>query len=292
MVHDGHALPDVIRAVAADCGPLAFRIFDLPDDLQFAGIVIKLRLDIGEAIDAADDLGGVLAKSVENDPQRLLPGLVGVANDADGALGGGKGLVARQKREALRLVPQQHSAQITVAKAHLALLGYGAGDAERLQADADGLRRFGSGLHALFQCNGRAHAVGPAGVFKADGLDTFHDLVGVEARGLADVAALLHAGNSVLRKDGIDFVDSSLVAFKQSHGDDHFLSSYLIAKNHSLKRKWSFRIYRGCRSSGERLAIFRLCLRYANTILLLLFLTGVDVFDSAVPLSVMGLGLL
>ena len=56
VVHDGHALPDVIRAVAADCGPLAFRIFDLPDDLQFAGIVIKLRLDIGEAIDAADDL--------------------------------------------------------------------------------------------------------------------------------------------------------------------------------------------------------------------------------------------
>ena len=217
MVHDGHALPDVVGAVAADVGSLALGIADLPDDLQLAGVVVELGLDIGEAVDAADDLGGVLAQAVEDDPQGLLPGLVGVADDADGALSGGEGLVAGQEGEALGLIPQQHGAQVAVAQAHLAVLGNRAGDAEGLQALADGLGSVGSGGHVLLQSDGGAHAVRPGGVLKADGLDALDDVVGVEASGLADVAALLHAGNSVLSQDGIDLVDSSLVAFKQSH---------------------------------------------------------------------------
>ena len=217
VVHDGHALPDVVGAVAADVGPLALGVADLPDDLQLSGVVVELGLNIGEAIDAADDLGGVLAQTVEDDPQGLLPGLVGVADDADGALGGGEGLVAGQEGEALGLVPQQHGAQVAVAQAHLPVLGNRTGDAEGLEAHTDALGGLGGGLDALLQSDGRAHAVGPAGILKADGLDALDDVVGVEAGGLADVAALLHAGNSVLRQDGIDLVDSSFVAFKQSH---------------------------------------------------------------------------
>ena len=88
--------------------------------------------------------------------------------------------------------------------------------------------------------------VGPAGVFKADGLDALDDLIGVKALGLADLAALLHGADAVLSEDAVDLVDSSFVAFKQSH-----------------------------------------CF-----VLLLLFLTGVDILGSVVELAVVALGLL
>ena len=92
VVHDGHALADVVRAIAADGGALALGVGDLAHDGQLAGVIIKLGLDIGEAVDAADDLGGVLAETVEDDAQRLFAGLVRVADDADRAFGGSKGL--------------------------------------------------------------------------------------------------------------------------------------------------------------------------------------------------------
>ena len=66
-----------------------------------------------------------------------LAGLVGVADDADGAFGGGEGLVAGQEREALGLLAEQHGAQVAVAQADLAVFGDGAVDAEGLQALAD-----------------------------------------------------------------------------------------------------------------------------------------------------------
>ena len=68
-----------------------------------------------------------------------------------------------------------------MAQAHLAVLGNRAGDAEGLEALADGLGGVGSGGHVLLQSDGGAHAVRPGGVFKADGLDALDDVVGVEA---------------------------------------------------------------------------------------------------------------
>ena len=220
-VHDGHALADVVGAVAADIGPLAFGIADLPNHLQLAGVIVKLGLDIGEAVDAADDLGSVLAQAVEDDPQGLLAGLVGVLHDADGALGGGEGLVTGQEGKALALVAEQHSAQVAVAQAHLAVVGHGAVDAEGLQAHADHLGGLGGSPDAGLQGDGRAHGVCPAGVLEANGLNFLDDLVGVEAPGLAELPALLHGADAVLSEDAIDLVDSSFVAFKQCH----FLSS-------------------------------------------------------------------
>ncbi len=133
MVHDGHALADVIGAVTAHIGTLRLGIADLADDVQLAGVVVKLSLHIGEAIDTADDLRRILAQAVQDDPQRLLAGLVCVAHDADSALGSGKGLVASKESEALGLVAQQHRAQVAVTETDLAILGHGAVDAERLQ---------------------------------------------------------------------------------------------------------------------------------------------------------------
>ena len=91
--------------------------------------------------------------------------------------------MAGQEGEALGLVPQQHGTQIAVSQTHLAVLGNRAGDAEGLKADADGLGSLSSGLHVLLQGDSRAHAVGPAGIFKADGLDALDDLIGVKTGG-------------------------------------------------------------------------------------------------------------
>ena len=70
-----------------------------------------------------------------------LRALLALLDDADGALGGGKGLVAGQEGEALGLLAEQHGAQVAVAQTHLAVLGHRAVDAEGLQAHADQLRR-------------------------------------------------------------------------------------------------------------------------------------------------------
>ena len=52
-----------------------------------------------------------------------------------------------EEAEALRLLAQQHRGEIAVAEADLAAFGDGAGNAEGLQADADGLGRFGRDVY-------------------------------------------------------------------------------------------------------------------------------------------------
>ena len=213
-MHDGNALADVVSAVAANVGALGLAVADLAHDVQLAGEVVELGLNIGEAVDAGDDLSGVLAETVQDDAQGLLAGLVGVADDADRALSGGEGLVTGEEGKALRLVGQQHRTEVAVAKADLAVLGDGAVDAEGLKTHADHLGGFGRGLHAGLDGDGRADGVRPAGVFKADGLDALDDLIRVKALGLADLAALFDGRDTVLSEDAVDLVDSSLVVFK------------------------------------------------------------------------------
>ena len=100
---------------------------------------------------------------------------------------------------------------------HLPVVCHGAGDAEGLEADADGGGGVCGGLDALLHGDGGAHGVGPAGVLKADGLDALDDLVGVEAQIVADGAAFLDGTDAVFGQNAVDFVDTSFVAFKQCH---------------------------------------------------------------------------
>ena len=191
-VHDGDAFADVIRAVAANIGALTLGVADLSDNRELTGEVIELGLNIGEAVDAGDDLRGVLAQTVENDAQRLLAGLVGVLHDTDGALCGGEGFVTGEEGEALGLLAQQHRAEIAVTETDLAVFGNAAVDAEGLQTLADLPGGFCGGLHAGLEGDGSADRVSPAGVFEADGLNALDDLIGVEALGLADLVAFLY----------------------------------------------------------------------------------------------------
>ena len=64
VVHDGYAFADVVGTEAADGSAFALGVGNFPDDVQFTGLVIKLGLDIGEAVDTGNDLGRILAEAV------------------------------------------------------------------------------------------------------------------------------------------------------------------------------------------------------------------------------------
>ena len=56
--------------------------------------------------------------------------------------------------------------------------------AEGLQAFADALCSFSSGLNTLLQSDSSAELICPLGIFESDGLDAFNDLVGVDTLGV------------------------------------------------------------------------------------------------------------
>ena len=94
-------------------------------------------------------------------------------------------------RKAKHLVSslQQHGGQIAVADADLAVVRDRTGDAEGLQAFAQGRGDIGRLGLALLDGDGRAEHIGPAGVLKADRLDALDDGVDIDALGVADCRA-------------------------------------------------------------------------------------------------------
>ena len=173
-----------------------------------------LGLHIGEAVDAGDDLGGVLAEAVQDNAQRLLAGLVGVHRDADGTLSGREGLVTSEEREALGVVAEKHGAEVAVTEADLAVLSDGAGHAEGLEALADDSGGLRSVLGTLLDGESAAEGVGPLGVLERDGLDALDDLARIDALVEADLLGLLEGGDAVLSEARVDLVDAALVTFE------------------------------------------------------------------------------
>ena len=214
LPHDGYALAHVIGAVAAYLRTQTVRVGDGIYDLHLTGVVVELRLYICEAVDTRDDLGGVLAQTVEDHAQGVLAHAVCHLGDLDGALGCGERLVACEECEALGLLAQKTCGQITVTQTYLAVIGYRSGDAEGLKTLADSLGGVGGVGAALRDGDGGAHDVSPLGVLEADGLRLLTHLVRIDALGVADGLGLLDAVDSVLGEHLVDVVDSALVALK------------------------------------------------------------------------------
>ena len=74
-----------------------------------------------------------------------------------------------EEAEALCLLGEEHLAEVAVAEADLAVFGDGAGDAERLETDADCGSGVGSLDSAALYSDSAADCVCPDSVFKADG---------------------------------------------------------------------------------------------------------------------------
>ena len=216
-LHDGNTLQNVVGAVALDSSALAVGVGDGLDDLELAGGEVIVGLDVGEAVDTADDLGSVLAQAVQDDAQGLLADLVGGTGNADSALSGGEGLVAGQEGEAMGVLMQQHGTQVAVAQTDLALLSDRAGDGEGLEALADGSCTVGSALQAALNGNGGAQGVCPDSIVEADGLDAADDLIAVDALGQQHLVAGVEALQAVGLQAGLDLGHTAILGFKSCH---------------------------------------------------------------------------
>ena len=122
-----------------------------------------------------------------------------------------------EEGETFGFVAQQHGREVAVPEADLSVFRHGTGNAEGLKADADGFGGFGSRGAAFPDGDGRADGIGPAGVFKGDGLNFLHDAVRIDAPGGADVPRLFQGGDAVFLENRIDAFDAAFVTFKQCH---------------------------------------------------------------------------
>ncbi|CAK7016247.1 MAG: hypothetical protein DELT_03255 [Desulfovibrio sp.] len=217
MPHDRHTLVYVIRAVAANLCPVAFRIFGFGNDIELAGGIVIIRLNIGKAVDARNNLRRVLAKAVEDNLQVLLAYLVRRLGDTDCAFRRRKGFVPREEAEASCFFLEQHRREVAVPKADKALFRNRAGDAERLQTNADCFRRFRSFPAALLECDGRAQRVRPDCVFKSDGLDAAHDAVHVDSLVHRILFHFLEGTKTVFLHALFNLGNSSFITFKCNH---------------------------------------------------------------------------
>ena len=224
LLHDGNALHDVVGAVALDRCALALGEGDLLDDGQGLSGDVVLGLHIGEAVDAGDDVSGVLAQTVQDDAQGGLADLVCGAGDADGTLSSGEGLVACQESEAGGVLAQQTSAQVAVAQTDLTLLSDRTGDGESFQTFADGGCALGSIGQAALDGDGGAQGVSPDSVIKADGLHTADDLVAVDALSEEHLVAGVQRFEAVGLQACLDFRHAAIHRFKSCH--ELFLLSY------------------------------------------------------------------
>ena len=214
VVHDSDAFADIVGTEAANVSPFALGVGDFTDNVQFARFVIELGLNIGEAVDTGNDLGSVFAETIEDDAERHFTSLVGIADDADSAFSSGEGFVTCQEAEAFRFVLQEHSCQVAVAAADFAVFRDGAGNAEGLEADADGFSRFYSRPCIGLDSDGSANGVGPASIFKCNRLYVFDDFIGIQAGSCTDIATFFNAADTVFFQYAEDLINSSVVAFK------------------------------------------------------------------------------
>ena len=223
-LHNGYALAHVVCAIAADSAAFAVGELHLADNVQLVVFKVKIRFHIGEAVHTGNNIGGVLAQTVQNNADGGFTSLVGVAGDTDCALRRGKGLMPRKEREALRFFGKEHGSQVAVTESHAALFGDGAGNAERLQALAYAAGGVCGGFYPALNADGGAQGVRPHGVFKGDGLNAFYKGFNVNAGVFADFPCFFKGGYAVFGEADLDFRHSSFFSFKFSH----YRSSSLI----------------------------------------------------------------
>ena len=180
---DSDALADIVSAIALNLQTSrVVAIRNLLDNVELAGVVVELCLDVCEAIDTADDLCGIFAQTVQDHAQRFFTYFVCHLSNLDGTLSGSERLVASQEGEALCLFAEQTCCQITMSQTYLTVVSHTSGDAESLQSDTDGLGALGSALAALLDSDSSTGDVSPLCIFKADALCVLANLIRIDAQ--------------------------------------------------------------------------------------------------------------
>ena len=215
MLHDSNAFLDGVSAVALDlCALRIGTVLDLLDDVELARLEVVIRHDIREAVDAADDLGSVLAEAVEDDAQRVLANLVCRLGDADSTLSSCEGLVTCEECEAASVLGEEHSAEVAVAETDLAVVSNRTRYAESLEAFADSLSGISSLRAALLDGDCSTERIRPFCILECDRLQVLYDLIRVDALLVADLLGILDGSKTILFADFVDLINTALIAFE------------------------------------------------------------------------------
>ena len=212
--HDGYAFAHVVRAIAVHfrTGTVGIRL--VAHFFQFTGEVVKFRLHIGEAVDAGNNHGSVLAQAVQDDAQGIFAYFVCHFSDFDSAFSCGEGFVSCQEGKALRLFAEEACGEVAVPESYFAVVCHGTGDAECLQAFANGFSSVGSVLATFLEGNGSPYDVCPFGVLETDVLGLLAFQIRVDAVRGADGFSLFDGGNAVCVQYFIDLLDTAVLTFK------------------------------------------------------------------------------
>ncbi len=229
LPQDGYTFAHIVGAIALHLGTGTVRVGNLLHHVHLTRIVVELSLYVGEAVDATDDHGSILAQTVQNDAERLLAHLVCHLSNLDGSLGSRERLVTGKEGKALCLLTKQTGCQVSVSDTYLAVVGNRTGDAEALQTDTDSLGSLGSILHALLDSDGCTADVCPLGILETDALSVFTHLVGVDTCIFANLVCLLDAVDTILLQSSKHLVDAALLTFKT------YFSYHILIPPYSLR---------------------------------------------------------
>ena len=212
---DGNAFADIVSAIALylQTGRIV-TVRNLLDNVQLACVVVKLSLDVCEAIDTADDLCGVFAQTVQNHAQRFFTYFVCHLSNLDGTLSSCERLVAGQEGEALGLFTEQTGCQITMTQTYLTVVSHTSGDAESLQTDTDGLGALSSTLAALLDSDSSTGNVSPFCILKADALCVLANLIRIDAQLVANFVCLFEVLDAIGLEGSVDLCLTTLPGFR------------------------------------------------------------------------------
>ena len=237
---DSNALADIVSAIALylQTGRVV-AVRDLLDNVQLAGVVVELCLDVCEAIDAADDLCGVFAQTVQDHAQRFLPYLVSHLSDLDGTLSSGERLVAGQEGEALSLFAEQTGCQVAVAQTYLTVVSDTSGDAESLQPDTDSLSALSSVFAALLDSDSSTGNISPLCILKADALCVLANLIRIDAQLVANFVCLFEVLDAIGLEGSVDLCLTTLLAFVLNFSNHTVVPPYSLRGSIDLTMPWS-----------------------------------------------------
>ena len=125
LPQDSYTLTNIVGTIALNLQTARIvAVRNLLNHSQITSEVIELGLYIGETVNTADDLSSVLTKTVQDHAKGLLAHLVGHLSNLDGTLGSSEALVTSQESEALCLLTEQTSGEVTVTDTYLTIVGY------------------------------------------------------------------------------------------------------------------------------------------------------------------------
>ena len=214
FVHDSNAFANVVGTVATYTAANAVGIFGFADDFYFAGVVVKLSLNVCETVDTRDNLSGVFTKAVEDNAQGVFANFVCHFGDFDSAFCGSVRLVTSEESETSGFFAEKTCCEVAVSETYFAVVGNRTGNAECLQAFADSLGCVGCCFNALLDSDSGAYNVCPFCVLETDFLCVFAHFVGVETLGSADSLCFVDIFDTVFIESGVNLVNAALVTFK------------------------------------------------------------------------------